>query len=282
MKILVIHGSMRKGNTYALTKEVLSRLSAKQEVEIVEFGVSGINLPFCTSCHLCLLKGEMYCPHRTVMEEIQTALSECDGLIFSGAVYMRGLNAAMKNVIDHLAYLFHRPSLFGKKGIVVVTTAGSGENSVVKYLKKILGFWGINGALIVTKKTRNHNAKPDETLQLSAKEIAKLDKVVNRFYDLIKLKRPIFPSLKSIAIFNTVRAVSLSSHTESESDVAYWRKDGFCNKAYPTKAGLFSYWIGTLVYHSVRSMVKIVGWVYIKKSKKNQVFSNNGARTNGT
>jgi len=29
MKILVIHGSMRKGNTYSLTKEIVDRLSAK-------------------------------------------------------------------------------------------------------------------------------------------------------------------------------------------------------------------------------------------------------------
>lgn len=274
MKILVIHGSMRKGNTYALTKEILSRLSAKQDVETVEFGVSDINLPFCTSCHLCLLKGETFCPHRAVMEKIQAALAECDGVIFSGVIYMRGLNAAMKNVIDHLAYLFHRPSLFGKKGMVVVTTAGSGEDSVVKYLKKILGFWGVNGALVVTRKMRNHNAKPDETLQLSAKEIAKLDKVSNRFYSLIKSKRSIPPSLKSIAIYNTVRAVSLSPYTESESDAAYWRTDGFCNKAYPVKAGLLKYLMGMFVHGSVKILVKIVGWAYTRKTSKKQVKSN--------
>ncbi|GBU24384.1 FMN reductase [Fibrobacteria bacterium R8-3-H12] len=265
MKILVIHGSMRKGNTYALANEILSRLLVNQDVEIIEFNVADLNLPFCSSCHLCLLKGEQHCPHRAVMEKIQTALAECDGVIFSGAVYMRGLNAAMKNVIDHLAYLFHRPALFGKKGIVVITTAGSGEGSVTKYLKMILGFWGVNGAFIVSKKMRNHNAKPGEALKLSAKEIVKFDKVVSRFYNLIKSKRPIPPSLKSIAIHNTIRAVSLSPYTESKSDAEYWSKDGFCNKAYPVRAGFFKYLIGTLVYSSVKILVKIVGQMYAKK-----------------
>ena len=270
MKIVAIHGSMRKGNTYALTGEILRRLSAKQDVEVVEIGVADLSLPFCTSCHCCLLKGEEYCPHHAVMEKIQTALSECEGVIFSGVVYMRGLNAAMKNVVDHLAYLFHRPSLFGKKGMVVVTTAGSGASGVAKYLKKIFGFWGINGALVVTKKMRNHNTKPYAKLQLSLKETAKLDSVANRFYTLIKSNRQLPPSLKSIAIHNTIRAVSLSPYTESESDAAHWRKDKFCNKAYPVRAGLLKYLAGVLVYRAVRRMVKIVGWAYVRKMNKSK------------
>jgi multimeric flavodoxin WrbA len=261
-KILVIHGSMRKGNTYALTNEILNRLLAKQDVEILEFGVADLNLPFCGSCHACLLKGEGYCQHHNVMEKIQTALAECDGVIFSGVTYMRGLNAAMKNVIDHLSYLFHRPALFGKKGMVVVTSTGAGENGVAKYLKMILGFWGVNDAQIVTKKMRNHSAKPDGKLQLSKREMIKLDKATDRLYKLIKSKQHIAPSLKSIAIHNVFRAMSLSKYAESECDAAYWRKDGFYNKAYPVKAGLFKYLVGMFVHSFVKRLVKIIGWAY--------------------
>ena len=274
MKILVIHGSMRKGNTYALTNEIVSRLSTKQDVEVCEIGVADLNLPFCTSCHICLMKGEGYCPHRAIMEKIQTILAECDGVIFSGVTYMRGLNAAVKNVIDHLSYLFHRPALFGKKGIVVVTSTGAGENGVAKYLKTVLGYWGVNGALIVTKKMRNHNTKQGENLHLSAKEKAKLNKVSERFYNWIKSKRQISPSSKSIAIHNTFRAMSLSKYAESECDTAYWQREGFCNKVYPVKAGLFKYLIGAFVHSSVKGLVKIVGWAYTRKISKNQIKSN--------
>ena len=272
MKILVIHGSMRKGNTYALTNEILSRLSSKQDVEIVEIGVADLNLPFCTSCHICLMKGERFCPHRAIMEKIQTVLAECDGVIFSGVTYMRGLNAAMKNVIDHLSYLFHRPALFGKKGIVVITSTGAGENGVAKYLKTVLGYWGVNGALVITRKMRNHSTQV-ENVQFLAKETAKLNKVSDRFYDWIKSKRQISPSSKSIAIHNTFRAMSLSKYAESECDTAYWKKEGFFNKVYPVKAGLFKYLIGAFVHSSVKRLVKIVGWAYTRKISKNQMKS---------
>ena len=271
MKILVIHGSMRKGNTYALTNEILSRLSTKQEVKIVEIGVADLNLPFCTSCHLCLTKGEEYCPHHRVLEKIQTKLAECDGVIFSGVTYMRGLNAAMKNVIDHFSYLFHRPALFGKKGIVVVTSTGAGENGVAKYLQTVLGYWGVSGAWIVTKKMRT---KKGGKLQLSTKETTRLDKISNLFYDWIKSKRSISPSSKSIAIHNTFRAMSLSKYAESECDTTYWQKEGFYNKVYPVKVGLFNYLIGAFVHRSVKRLVKIVGWAYTRKTAKNQVKSN--------
>lgn len=46
MIILAIHGSMRKGNTYRLTKEVISRISSYPDVKIVEFGVADLNLLF--------------------------------------------------------------------------------------------------------------------------------------------------------------------------------------------------------------------------------------------
>ena len=85
MKITVIHGSMRKGNTFALVGEILSRLKTKPDVEIKEIGVAGIELPFCCSCHLCLNKGEEFCPHYDIMKEVRSALLESDGVIISGA-----------------------------------------------------------------------------------------------------------------------------------------------------------------------------------------------------
>ena len=110
-----------------------------------------MELPFCRSCHLCLTKGEEYCPDYNVMHSIQSVLVECDGLIVSGVTYTQALNAAMKNLMDHLAYGFHSPALFGKKGMVIATSTGTGEKDVARYLKSVLGQWGINKAIIVTQ-----------------------------------------------------------------------------------------------------------------------------------
>ncbi|GHV43555.1 hypothetical protein FACS189490_13710 [Clostridia bacterium] len=88
MKILVIHGSMRKGNTYKLTSEITARLAKYPDVRITEYFVADLNLPFCLSCHACFAKGEELCPHYGQLRELHGALLSCDGVIISGTTYM--------------------------------------------------------------------------------------------------------------------------------------------------------------------------------------------------
>lgn len=257
MKILVIHGSMRKGNTYALTQEITSRLSAKQGVEIAEIHVAELELPFCRSCHLCFTKGEEYCPHYDIMREVESKLAECDGLIVSGVAYMWALNAAMKNLLDHLAFQFHRPSLFGKKGMVIATAAGAGQKNVTKYLKTVLGQWGINGAMMVTQTTKELEMISD------AKLAEKYDKAAEKFYRLIQSQKPLAPSVKNIAVHNAFRAMSLGDFAGSERDTQHWQKDGFRDKAYPVRAG-YRYLFGAFVYGAAKMSTDIIGRIYVK------------------
>jgi multimeric flavodoxin WrbA len=130
MKILVINGSMRKGNTYSLTREIVGRLSKKGGIRFNEISVADLKLPFCLSCHTCFSKGEEHCPHYDIMKIVEDELAECDGVIFSATTYMWALNAAMKNLLDHLSFYFHRPSMFGKKGMAIATATGAGEKGV--------------------------------------------------------------------------------------------------------------------------------------------------------
>ena len=258
MKILVVHGSMRQGNTYALVKKITERLLTKPDVECIEISVADLNLPFCQSCNACFAKGEAYCPHHAIMQGVQSALLECDGVIFSGVTYMWALNAAMKNLLDHLAYGFHRPTLFGKKGMVIVTSSGSGEKSVAHYLKTVLGQWGINGASMVTL-----NAKEQQLISPD-KASARLHREAERFYRLIQSGQFIAPSVKSIAVHNAFRAMSLSDFAEYACDTQFWQRDGYCNKAYPVRAG-FKYPIGVLMYAAAKYSTRMLGRIYAKR-----------------
>jgi multimeric flavodoxin WrbA len=255
MKILAIHGSMRKGNTYTLTKEIINRLSAKPNVECTEIHVADLKLPFCLSCHLCFSKGEEYCPNHGIMSGVQSAIMASDGIIVSGATYMWALNAAAKNFLDHLAYWFHRPALFGKKGMVITTSAGNGEKAVAEYIKTVLGQWGVNRAVILTRTAKEQILSPPD------KAAAKLDRVADRFYQMIASKRFLSPSLKSIAVHNAFRAMSLSGHTESVRDTQYWQQDSF-NKAYPVKAGALKYAAGALIFSLIKLATKMLGRIY--------------------
>ena len=246
MKILVIHGSMRRGNTYALTQEIANRLLAKPDVEITEFQVGELDLPFCRSCHACFISGQEHCPHYGIMQRIETALAGCDGVIVSGVAYMWELNAAMKNLLDHMAYQFHRPSLFGKKGMAVATAAGAGAPNVVNYLKLVLGQWGINGAQTLTQTAK------EQGLVSEAKRAAKLDRAAERFYQTLKSSKIAEPSFKNMAVHNAFRAMSLGSFSGSERDTEYWQRDGFKDRAYPVRAGWLKYLFGAFVYGAVK------------------------------
>ena len=260
MKILVIHGSMRKGNTYSLTKEITTRLLAKPDITIREISIADLELPLCRSCHLCLTKGEEFCPAYSTMRGVQSALLDSDGVILSGVTYMWALNGAMKNLLDHLAYGFHRPALFNKKGMVVVTSTGTGEKNVAKYLKTVLGQWGINRATVIAENEK------EKKLLSPAKRTAKLGRATERFYQQLTSHKPLPPSLKSIAVHNAFRAMSLSEFSESASDTRYWSRDEL-NRAYPVDAGAFKYAVGSLVFTASKHMTKLVGGLYEKRKK---------------
>jgi multimeric flavodoxin WrbA len=266
MKILVLHGSMRKGNTYALTQELLNRLSAKPGVEITEYLVSELKLPFCCSCHNCFVRGEQNCPHLAALEDVRKALFECDGIVVSGTTYMWALNAAMKNLLDPFAYLFHRPSCFGKKGLVIATSAGTGEKAVAKYLKTVLGQWGIGGAIVLTQNEKEKSMqKAGEGL--SQQKSTEVERAAERLYSLIQSGRYLSPSLKNIAVHNAFRGMSLSGYSGSERDTEFWRQDAFRDRAYPVPVGGFHYFVGALVYRLVNIMIGAVGRSYEKKQR---------------
>jgi len=259
MKILVIHGSMRKGNTYALTKEILNRLITFKDVTCTEISIADLNLPFCCSCHLCFAKGEEFCPHHEVLREVQAGLMDSDGIILSGVTYMWSLNAAMKNLLDHLSYMFHRPVLFGKKGMVIATSSGNAEKNVAKYLKTVLGQWGANGAIIVTQ-----NAK--EKQMISPEKISvKLDAAAKKFYSQIASGQMISPTFKSIAVHNAFRSMALSEFAEYERDTQFWKQSGYYNKAYPVKAGALKYAAGTLMFSIAKNLTKMLGKTVVNK-----------------
>jgi multimeric flavodoxin WrbA len=177
---------------------------------------------------------------------------------------MWALNAAMKNLLDHFAYMFHRPSLFGKQGMAIATAAGVGEKDVAKYLKTVLGQWGVNGAVVVTQTIKEHSLQTYGT-GLSLQETLRVDKAVERFYDNIKSGRQFSPSVKGVAVHNAFRAMSLSKYSESERDTQHWSKDGLRDKAYPVDAGIVKRALGTLVYTSALHMTDVAGRMYEKR-----------------
>jgi len=252
MKITVIHGSMRKGNTYGVTQAALAHLRIYDGVEITEINVADLDLPFCLSCHSCFGKGEEFCPHYEVIRSVANSIEDCDGLIISGVCYAMQINAAIKNLVDHFAYYFHRPRLFSKVGLVVSTTAGAGENRVAKYLRQVLGHWGMGKPLLLPMKIQT------EKFALSENQKARIRTVADKFYNNIKNKKLSPPSIVSVVVHNSFRAYASITPSMSECDSDYWRNSGFADKVYPRKISAGKWFVGKMIYPIMRKVFKNV------------------------
>ncbi|WP_379162598.1 flavodoxin family protein [Paenibacillus sp. sgz5001063] len=237
----MIHGSMRKGNTYKLTQEVISRLKL-HDVEITEINVSELDLPFCMSCHVCFVRGELKCPHYKTMKSVTEKIESCNALILSGVVYSLHLNASMKNLVDHLSYYFHRPRLFDKKGLVITTTAGAGEKTVAKYLKSTMSQWGISNVQTLSYKIQTR------PFSLTEKQKKIVDRVSENFYNIILHDKTKEPSMNVFITHNTFRAMSAVDTPFVQYDKSYWKETGLVSKVYPRKVNIFKAAFGVMVF----------------------------------
>jgi multimeric flavodoxin WrbA len=119
----------------------------------------------------------------------------------------------MKNFIDHLAYFYHRPCFFDKKGLVVVTTAGTGHKKVSNYLSETLYNWGFNKVYKIAMPVHQQNLKE--------KDIEKINKTSMKWYNDLKSGKLHNPSFKAILYYNLWKRMSTSSNP-IELDNRYW------------------------------------------------------------
>ena len=119
MKIVIVHGSPRKGNTYKATEVCKEEMRKHGEVEFAEIFLPKDLPEFCCGCMACFLKGKEKCPHAEYTIPILEHMISADALIFTTPVFALSLSGCMKSFLDHYAYIFivHRSriEMFKKK-----------------------------------------------------------------------------------------------------------------------------------------------------------------------
>jgi len=148
MKIVVINGSPRKGNTYAAAQIFKNEMMSCGEVNFTEYFLPQDLPEFCAGCFLCLSNDEKLCPHSKHTLPIYEDMLTADALVFTTPVYVLQTPGAVKAFFDHYSWLFvvhrARPQMFKKKAFVLSTTAGAGTRAAIKTITTNLKFWGIN------------------------------------------------------------------------------------------------------------------------------------------
>jgi multimeric flavodoxin WrbA len=70
LKILVIHGSPRRKNTWNILNLVKSEMSKHAEIEFKDIELVKEEIPLCCGCFSCFYKGESSCPHNEKVTHI--------------------------------------------------------------------------------------------------------------------------------------------------------------------------------------------------------------------
>lgn len=249
MKILIIHGSPRRGNTWNIVNRVREKINEKIDVDYEIIELSKMKIPMCTGCFNCILKSEEKCPHYESIKYINNKIDWCDAMIITSPVYSLQVSGQLKNFIDHMSYNFHRPKYFNKKALIITTTAGVNAKEISNYIKEVLTFWGINTTYKLPIVYRN--AK----LEIYDKQI---DKVLNEFIDTLKNNTFKSPTFKTIASYNVFRSMSTNLYTKGNPDYDYWKNSELYKYPYhpDIKIGMIKSIFGNTLYKVVSKRMK--------------------------
>ena len=141
MKILGINSSPRRkrSRTLKLVEAVL--VGAQQrgaETELVN--ICELDICYCLGCQVCHADGK--CVREDDLSDLIGKMTHADGIVLGSPVYMYGVTAQLKAVIDRMADAVYCQILTGKYGCAVATAGSSGEKDVLHYMNRILNELG--------------------------------------------------------------------------------------------------------------------------------------------
>ncbi len=142
MRIIGISGSPRGENsrTMKLVNAVLGGARHRgAETELVDIGA--LDIEHCIGCQVCYAEGE--CIQQDDLYNLWAKMLRADGIVLGSPVYISGVTAQLKTVIDRLADAIHCQMLAGKYGCAVTTAGSSGISEVLRYLRYFLNELGV-------------------------------------------------------------------------------------------------------------------------------------------
>jgi len=130
MKVLALIGSDRKnGNTARVIEIFEAQMQAfaknsKLPFEFESLYIGSCNIKPCRGCRVCFDQGEEACPLRDDITLIRTKMDAANVLLVASPVYVNDVSGLIKNWMDRLAYLCHRPAMGGKCAYAIATVGG--------------------------------------------------------------------------------------------------------------------------------------------------------------
>jgi multimeric flavodoxin WrbA len=226
-KVTAFIGSPRKRATYQAVQEFEKNLKSYAEIDFEYVLLKDYHLDYCKGCCLCFTKGEEYCPSKDDRDLLLEKMNNSDGVIFATPNYSFQVTALMKNFLDRLAFIFHRPCFFDKALTTIVTYGIFGGASIVKYLETTgenLGFHVAKGCCLRTLEPRT---------ELQQKKISReIKKASKRFYKELMRQTPPTPSFFRLMLFRMSRTSIMTILDEKYRDYRYYKEKGWFESDY--------------------------------------------------
>lgn len=221
MKTLVIISSLRKKNTYSTVKHIEKVHQSICPCEYEYLFLNEFNLKTCTGCHLCIIKGEEYCPLKDDRDIIINKIESADAVILASPNHTKNVNWLMKNYIDRLSYLMHRPRFF-KQRFMILITSGSymGIKEAMNALSPIISGGKIISRLGVMISPGMNDSK-------RRKEDSKIVKKTTKFVKTLSNNYKFSASLINMLWFSAFKASSRIYANEFPADLKYYENKSF-------------------------------------------------------
>ena len=228
MRVLVCVGSHRRnGNTdqiASIVKQSLWRIaeSKGEALHIETLHLAHQDIRACYGCRACFDKGEERCPLKDDMLMIKSKMAASDGLIIASPVYVNDVSGVVKNWIDRLAHVCHRPE-FPDKCAYLITTVGDGPtNHALKTLRMALSCWGFH----IVGQTGFKMGTLMNSEQVRARFAEDADEIAYTLFEAIRNRAYENPAFVSLMTFKIQQQVWQRARADS-LDLAYWKGRGW-------------------------------------------------------
>ncbi|AGF55801.1 multimeric flavodoxin WrbA [Clostridium saccharoperbutylacetonicum] len=235
-KVTVFMGTSQKQATYQAVQEFEKNLKSYTDIDFEYVFLKDYHLKYCNGCKVCFEKGEENCPLKDDRNLLIEKMNNSDGVIFATPNYSFHVTAPLKNFLDRLAFVFHRPQFFGKTFTTIVTQGIFGGASIVKYLGNI----GENLGFHVTKGCCLNTLKPI-TMRQQKKITQEVKKASTRFYKELMRQTSPTPSIFRLMMFRISRTSIMNILNETYRDYIYFKEKGWFESDYyyDVSLGLF-------------------------------------------
>ncbi len=231
IKILVLNGSYRiNGNTartISLIEEQL-QIEARQvgtDLSVEGVNLGHVNLQFCRGCRVCFDQGEDKCPLKDDLLVVKDKIQASDGVLIATPVYVNDVNGIMKNWIDRMAHVCHRPEFAGKCAFLLATVADGPVSHALSTLSMGLRTWGFHLVGQAGFKTGALTRRED----IQVRYQKQIKKIASALFHSIHKRQYMQPSFFSLLTFY-IQQRSWRKNANDSYDYRYWKSRGWIDE----------------------------------------------------